>query len=106
VDWIKHAATAHEYISRWKRHKNVLEDLLLLFGDYADPIVRQNVVLSLDDAELGDKQLSLIMPQLVQSLKWEAYDTCALVNFLFNRALESPRKVGLTFFWQVIVETS
>ncbi len=106
VDWIKHAAIAHDYISRWARHKNVLEDLLLLFGHYADPILRQNVVLSLDDAELGDKQLALIMPQLVQSLKWEAYDACALVNFLYNHALEAPGKVGLTLFWQLTVETS
>lgn len=48
--------------------------------------------------ELGSDELVDYLPQLVQALKHETYDTNPLAKFLLERALTSPR-VAHHLYW-------
>lgn len=64
-----------------------------------DEKVRQFGVISLKD--VNNQELSLIMLQLVQALKFEPYHNSALARFIIFRALFDCRVVGTSFFWVV-----
>lgn len=48
--------------------------------------------------QLTSDELVDFLPQLVQALKHETYETSPLARFLLNRSLKSPR-VAHTLYW-------
>eukprot|EP01104_Vermistella_antarctica_P008759 TRINITY_DN2215_c0_g1_i1.p1 TRINITY_DN2215_c0_g1~~TRINITY_DN2215_c0_g1_i1.p1 ORF type:complete len:1387 (-),score=323.36 TRINITY_DN2215_c0_g1_i1:110-4270(-) len=48
---------------------------------------------------ITDYQLSAILNQLIQVLKYEPYHDTPLARFLLQRALESPGHLGQRFYW-------
>ena len=73
------------------------EALALLDGQFGDINVRIFAVKKL--SLLEDSQIALIMPQLVQALKYELFHLSPLSEFLLEKALENTRVVGHAFFW-------
>ncbi|XP_066972398.1 phosphatidylinositol 4,5-bisphosphate 3-kinase catalytic subunit alpha isoform-like [Macrobrachium rosenbergii] len=73
--------------------------LELLQCKFADPVVRQHAVRSLDKG-LPDEMLFQYMLQLVQTLKHEPYLDSVLLRFLLRKALTNA-KIGHFFFWQL-----
>ena len=69
---------------------------------FIDEKVRQFAVFCLK--HLKNEELSLIMLQLVQALKYETYHYSPLAHFLLQRALFDVRFVGHSFFWYIQAE--
>jgi hypothetical protein len=63
--------------------------LEILDASFADPLVRQYAVVCVD--QFSDSQLSDILLQLVQALKYESAHNSALARMLLRRALRSGR---------------
>ncbi|XP_026466110.1 phosphatidylinositol 4-phosphate 3-kinase C2 domain-containing subunit beta isoform X2 [Ctenocephalides felis] len=70
--------------------------LQLLMPCFPDMEVRRMAVCWLD--QLTSDELVDFLPQLVQALKHETYETSPLARFLLNRSLKSPR-VAHTLYW-------
>ncbi len=73
------------------------EALVLLDGQFSDIKVRLFAVQKL--SQLNDDKIALIMPQLVQALKYELFHHSPLAEFLLERALKNLRVVGHAFYW-------
>ena len=69
---------------------------------FSDEKVRKFGVFCLK--QLKNDELSLLMLQLVQSLKYEAHHDSTLSRFLIQRALFDCRLIGNSFFWNVQAE--
>eukprot|EP00467_Chlorarachnion_reptans_P000298 CAMPEP_0114521548 /NCGR_PEP_ID=MMETSP0109-20121206/20242_1 /TAXON_ID=29199 /ORGANISM="Chlorarachnion reptans, Strain CCCM449" /LENGTH=1293 /DNA_ID=CAMNT_0001702655 /DNA_START=95 /DNA_END=3972 /DNA_ORIENTATION=- len=95
---------AHRLLLRWAPplHPN----LALQFLDYrfCDPLVREYGVNHLK--RLTDAELRILLLQLVQCLKYEAYHDSPLSRFLIMRALSNPIMVGHFLFWHLQAEMS
>jgi hypothetical protein len=48
-----------------------------------------------------DTNIALIMPQLVQALKYELFHKSPLAEFLLEKALQNTRVVGHALFWSL-----
>ncbi|BFZ23020.1 hypothetical protein BsWGS_26059 [Bradybaena similaris] len=77
--------------------------LEILGFEYPDRNVREFAVKCLNQ-ELSDDDVSQIMPQLVQALKFETHITCPLAEFLLRRALKNQH-LGHKLFWLLRSET-
>eukprot|EP01083_Nonionella_stella_P003961 11395_1 len=104
VNWthLSHVAEAHKYLNLWsppKRPEDALEYL-----DYwcADTVVREKAISWLED--VYDDDLSNILLQLVQCLKYEPHHDSALSMFLLRRSLANPYQIGHFFFWYLFAE--
>jgi hypothetical protein len=75
------------------------EALALLDGQFGDINVRIFAVKKL--SLLEDSQIALVMPQLVQALKYELFHFSPLAEFLLEKALQNTRVIGHAFFWAV-----
>lgn len=73
------------------------EALVLLDGQFSDIKVRLFAVQKL--SQLNDDKIALIMPQLVQALKYELFHHSPLAEFLLEKALKNLRVVGHAFYW-------
>jgi hypothetical protein len=70
--------------------------LEILDASFADPLVRQYAVVCVD--QFSDSQLSDILLQLVQALKYESAHNSALARMLLRRALRSVA-IAHQLFW-------
>jgi hypothetical protein len=70
--------------------------LEVLDASFADPVVRQYAVTCID--QFSDAQLSDVLLQLVQALKYEQAHNSALARMLVRRALRSPA-LAHQLFW-------
>ncbi|MFM7855296.1 MAG: hypothetical protein ACKO96_26060 [Flammeovirgaceae bacterium] len=75
------------------------EALALLDGQFGDIKVRIFAVKKL--TMLTDSKIALLMPQLVQALKYELFHSSPLAEFLLEKSLNNTRVVGHAFFWQL-----
>lgn len=75
------------------------EALALLDGQFGDIKVRIFAVKKL--TMLTDSQIALLMPQLIQALKYELFHQSPLAEFLLEKSLHNTRVVGHAFFWQL-----
>lgn len=73
------------------------EALVLLDGTFSDIKVRLFAVQKL--SLLNDSEIALIMPQLVQALKYELFHHSPLAEFLLEKAIKNLRVVGHAFYW-------
>jgi phosphatidylinositol-4,5-bisphosphate 3-kinase len=78
------------------------ELLSLLGAQYPEPYVRRWAVQNL--ATWPDNDLMLYMLQLVEALKFEHYDDSLLAEFLIEKGLKDPHRVGHRLFWQLMSE--
>lgn len=95
-DW-DHASASHIHalLHSWSPMEPV-QALQLLLPCYPDGEVRRKAVLWIQG--MGRDEIIDYLPQLVQALKHEAYDTSPLAAFLLRRALCSPR-VAHHLYW-------
>eukprot|EP00163_Fabomonas_tropica_P026300 TRINITY_DN477_c0_g1_i2.p1 TRINITY_DN477_c0_g1~~TRINITY_DN477_c0_g1_i2.p1 ORF type:complete len:1361 (-),score=382.34 TRINITY_DN477_c0_g1_i2:229-4311(-) len=100
VNWVdRHAVQeTHRLLAEWPKipAMNALE---LLDSKFADEKVREYAVGCLQDME--DFDLAVVILQLTQVLKYEAYHDSALARFLMMRALRNPADIGHLFFWHL-----
>eukprot|EP00948_MAST-09A_sp_MAST-9A-sp1_P002681 g2681.t1 len=100
VSWSdpEQVAEMHDLLRVWApiRPESALELLSLQF---ADPVVRGYAVRHL--ARLQDSDLSEILLQLVQVLKFELYHDSPLFRFLLRRALRNPTRIGHRLYWHL-----
>ena len=75
------------------------EALALLDGQFGDIKVRIFAVKKL--TMLTDSKIALLMPQLVQALKYELFHSSPLAEFLLEKSLNNTRVVGHALFWQL-----
>ena len=54
--------------------------------------------------QMSDNEIASCLPQLVQALKYDVYDTSELGIFLIERAIVKPALIGIPFFWCCKVE--
>ena len=73
--------------------------ILLLSGEYYDPLIRRYVIKNLET--WNDADLSLFMLQIVRSLEVEHEDDSEIAKFLLKRASLEPKYLGLQLFWQL-----
>jgi phosphatidylinositol-4-phosphate 3-kinase len=73
-----------------------LQALELLLPRYPDLEVRTHAVKWI--SQMPNDQLVDFLPQLLQALKHDTYETSSLAQFLLSRALESPR-VAHNLYW-------
>lgn len=73
--------------------------ILLLSGEFYDPVIRSYVVKNLETWSGAD--LSLFMLQIVRSLEFEHDNDSELGKFLLRRASLEPKYLGLQLFWQL-----
>ncbi|GMH59411.1 hypothetical protein TL16_g02825 [Triparma laevis f. inornata] len=90
---------AEALMEEWEETSNPLDALQLLDVRYASPKVREYAVRMLNI--MTDEELSEIMLQLVQVLKFEPHYDTALCRFLLRRALLNPFVCGHTLFWML-----
>jgi len=90
---------AETLMEEWEETPNPLDALQLLDVRYASPKVREYAVRTLNI--MTDEELSEIMLQLVQVLKFEPHYDTALCRFLLRRALLNPFVCGHTLFWML-----
>ena len=99
---------------RWSRREEVLDAqrllaawppmepmraLELLDAFFACREVREYAVRCLD--QLSDKDLSDVILQLTQVIKYEPYHDSALARFVMARALNNTHLIGHLFFWHM-----
>ena len=90
---------AENYMEDWALSTNPLDALQLLDIRYASPKVRAYAVKQLN--MMCDEELSEVMLQLVQVLKFEPHYDTALCRFLLRRSLLNPFVCGHTLFWML-----
>lgn len=103
VDWLQpfNVYEAHCITKRW--HPLAAFDALELLGArYADSVVREHAILSLEC--ISDYELRGCLLQLVQVLKYEPYHYSALARFLLRRSLKSSHVIGHYVFWYLVAE--
>ena len=88
---------------KWATFPNPLDYLQLLDVSYACPTVRAFAVKNLN--HMTDEQLSEVMLQLVQVLKFEPHYDTSLCRFLLRRSLLNPFICGHTLFWMLRSES-
>jgi hypothetical protein len=52
-------------------------------------------------AGLKDSEIALLMPQLIQALKYELFHHSPLSEFLLEKAITNTRVIGHAFFWSL-----
>ncbi|KAK6626146.1 hypothetical protein RUM43_006451 [Polyplax serrata] len=88
----------HSMVHSWSPMEP-LPALQLLLPCFPDAVVRSVAISWIKD--LGSDELVDYLPQLVQALKHETYDTSPLAKFLLERALTSPR-VAHYLYWLLV----
>lgn len=73
--------------------------ILLLSGEFYDPLIRSYVAENLET--WNDAELSLYMLQIVRSLEVEHENDSEIAKFLLKRAISEPKYLGLQLFWQL-----
>ena len=103
VDWTspEDVKEAHRMLFVWRLGPPI-QALELLDILYSDIVVREYAVHRI--SRLEDDELSTILLQLVQVLKYEPYHNSALARFLVRRALISPLTIGHSLFWMLYNE--
>ena len=76
--------------------------LYLLDSRFPDPKLRAYAVRCLD--AFNDYEMSQVMLQLVQVLKFEPAHDTALCRFLLRRSLLNPQIVGHSLYWMLFTE--
>jgi len=104
VSWSQpqEVAEMHALLRAWAR-PTPYEALDLFDASFSDPIVRAYAVDCL--SALTDADLSDILLQLTQVLKYEPFHDSALARFLLRRALASKEIIGVQLFWYLKAET-
>eukprot|EP01029_Cantina_marsupialis_P008234 TRINITY_DN195920_c0_g2_i1.p1 TRINITY_DN195920_c0_g2~~TRINITY_DN195920_c0_g2_i1.p1 ORF type:complete len:1934 (+),score=559.77 TRINITY_DN195920_c0_g2_i1:830-5803(+) len=92
----------HKMLDEWADLKNGTDSLDLLDFKYSDVFVRKFAVKNLN--RLDNKALKFVLPQLVQSLKYELHHDSPLARFLLARAWLCPYDIGMSLFWSFKVE--
>jgi phosphatidylinositol-4,5-bisphosphate 3-kinase len=90
---------AESLMEEWAESENPLDALQLLDVRYASPKVREYAVRMLN--VMTDEELSEVMLQLVQVLKFEPHYDTALCRFLLRRSLLNPFVCGHALFWML-----
>eukprot|EP00299_Pterocystis_sp_00344_P014743 c7321_g1_i1.p1 GENE.c7321_g1_i1~~c7321_g1_i1.p1 ORF type:complete len:457 (+),score=112.51 c7321_g1_i1:175-1371(+) len=103
VNWTSQADVAEmkKILEHWPELP-IHDAIELLDAKYAEQFVRWFAVHCLEG--ISDLQLEEILPQLIQAIKHEPYHSSPLARFLFARALQSPHRIGHSFFWQLKAE--
>jgi len=98
IDWFDplHVNLARVYLKKWAKI-DPEDAICLLDARFPDTIVREYAVSILK--EMTDDLINLYMLQMCQSLLYEPYQINPLSDFLIERSLKSPKRVGTSFFW-------
>ncbi|KAH3764589.1 phosphatidylinositol-4,5-diphosphate 3-kinase [Pelomyxa schiedti] len=92
----EHASEAHRILKLWPLLKPTAA-LELLDARFADEQVRQFAIKCINT--MSDPQLSSLLLQLTQVLKYEPHHGSDLSHFLLHRALKNKTVVGHMLFW-------
>lgn len=103
VEWERYDTRCEGYrlLRRWALLPP-LAALQLLSPRFPDPKVRSYAVRCLD--ALPDAELTAVMLQLVQVVKFERSHDTALNRFLLRRALRQPNVCGHALYWSLATE--
>ena len=106
IAWVSRtqAREAHRLLYAWKPFPAPVAAryLELLDERHADQQVRAKAVAGLQ--ALTDEEVTEMVPQLVQALKFEPHLSSPLFLWLLRRALRSPLAVGMPLYWNLEVE--
>eukprot|EP00475_Leptophrys_vorax_P037150 TRINITY_DN636_c0_g1_i1.p1 TRINITY_DN636_c0_g1~~TRINITY_DN636_c0_g1_i1.p1 ORF type:complete len:1055 (+),score=263.00 TRINITY_DN636_c0_g1_i1:97-3261(+) len=104
VDWsdANQANEARCLMFDWAKFTKPVDALQLLDAQFIDPFVRKFAVDCL--ANVSDSELSDLLLELVQCLKYEPQNWSYLGNFLVDRAIRNPYQVGHFLFWNLKAE--
>ena len=106
IAWVSRtqAREAHRLLYAWKPFPTAVAAryLELLDERHADQQVRAKAVAGLQG--LSDEEVTEMVPQLVQALKFEPQLSSPLFLWLLQRALRSPLAVGMPLYWSLEVE--
>lgn len=99
VDWSEytHVQEIHRLLKSWKQFEDPRLALELLDCEVQDRVTREYAISILD--KISDFDLSNIMLQLVEIVKFEHHHFSPFVCFLLRRAIKSPHLVGHRMFW-------
>jgi hypothetical protein len=99
VDWgcVHQRNEAYRLLPIWTKPNTPLNFISLLDVCYPDYRVRSFAVSQLK--QLSDEELRLYLLQMVQCIKYEANHYSPLVQFLVERAVESPYEIGYPLYW-------
>jgi hypothetical protein len=89
----------YELLDEWKKFSNPNSALELLDAQYQDPYIREYAVKYLES--FSDVDLSNVILQLVETLKFECDHFSPLACYLLKRAIENPHVVGHRLFWSL-----
>lgn len=92
---------AHEMLYEWER-PSPIDAIELLDYNFGSTEVRQYAVARLD--ALSNSELSDLILQLVQTLKYELFHDTALARFLLQHGLRSTHHIGHILFWHLKAE--
>ena len=100
-DWSDYVKRYEMYdlLGEWKRFANPNSALELLDVQYQDSYIREFAIQYLDS--FSDEDLSNVMLQLVETLKYECDHFSPLACCLLKRALANPHVVGHRLFWSL-----
>ena len=97
----KEVAICYNYLDKSEKTHNIKpeEALALLDSQFGDEHIRLFAVQKI--STLDDYLISLYMPQLIQSIKYEPFHASPLSEFLLERAIKNTGVVGHALFWSL-----
>lgn len=100
-DWNDYSKRYEMYklLQEWKKFSNPFSALELLDPNFQDPIVRKHAISYFET--FTDHELSNIMLQLVEIIKFETEHFSPLVKYLLMRSVKNPHVVGHRLFWSL-----
>ncbi|XP_049850245.1 uncharacterized protein LOC126322376 [Schistocerca gregaria] len=104
VDWRERAMVRalYEALDAWPKLP-LLITLQLLDHQFPDQVVRTFAV-NRCLANISNSEIYLVLPQLIQALKFEPYHISALCQLLMSRAYWGGKRVMSALFWQLRCE--
>lgn len=99
TDWSEytHVQEIYRLLKDWKQFDDPRLALELLDCEVQDRVTREYAISILD--KISDFDLSNIMLQMVEIVKFEPHHYSPFICFLLRRAIKSPHLVGHRMFW-------